>query len=140
MKSALPDEFAGDALAPQAHDRPSPLLEHLRHVARDVRCNGHVDMFCACAALSGDRQIAAQAASDVLMRSLSQVLGRRPILFRAGEPERSFDEAWLLALARSLHDGDTSSATFLLHSRVPAHARRHLVFLLRAVLDNHAQV
>ena len=97
-------------------------------------------MFGACAALSGNRQVAAQAASDVLMRCLAQALGRRPILYREGEPETSFDEAWLMTLARSLRQGDTSSATFLLHSRVPAHARRHLVFLLRMVVDKYAQV
>ena len=140
MRSALPREIRGEANAPDVDDRPGSLLDHLRQVARHVRCKGHVDMYCACAALSGNREVAAQASSEVLMRCLSQALGRRPVLLRAGEPVTSFDEAWLMALARSLRDGDTSSATFLLHSRVPAHARRHLVFLLRNVVDNFGAV
>ncbi|WP_057793686.1 hypothetical protein [Roseovarius atlanticus] len=126
-----------DARIQQGH---APLLDHLRHVARDARCKSYVDLFGACASLSVNRDIAMQAASDVLMRCLSQALGRRPILFRAGEPETSFDEDWLLALARSLQTGDTASCTFLLHSRVPKHAHRNLVFLLGNVADNFPRI
>jgi len=118
----------------------TPLLDHLRHAARDARCKSYVDLFGACASLSVNRDIAKQAASDVLMRCLSQALGRRPILFRAGEPEISFDEDWLLALARSIRREDTASCTFLLHSRVPKHAHRNLVFLLGNVADNFPQI
>lgn len=116
------------------------LLEHLRHVARDARCKSYVDLFGACAALSVNSRVAAQAASDVLMRCLSQALGRRPLLYRTGEAETSFDEDWLLALARSLKNGDSASAAFLLHSRVPKHAHRNIVFLLRNVADNFARI
>ena len=116
------------------------LLEHLRHVARTSRCKGYVDMFGACATLSGNRAVAAKAAAEVLMRCLSQALGRRPRLYREGEPETTFDEKWLLALARSLKACDNDSATFLLNSRVPKHARRNLVFLLGSVVDNFSQV
>jgi len=140
MRSAVPRETTGDAVAPDVDARPDPLLDHLRQVARDARCKRHVDMVCACAALSGNGEVAAQAAAEVLMRCLSQALGRRPVLFRAGERVTSFDEAWLMALARSLRDSDTASARFLLHSRVPAHMRRHLVFLLRTVVDNFGAV
>ena len=136
MRSALRREMTLAAVAPGLDDRSGPLLDHLRQVARHVRCKGHVDMYRACDALSENREIAAQASSEVLMRCLSQALGRRPVLFRTGEPVISFDEAWLMALARSLRDGDASSATFLLHSRVPAHARRPLIFLLGNVVDS----
>ncbi|MEX1234816.1 MAG: hypothetical protein WEB56_07515 [Roseovarius sp.] len=114
---------------------PRPLLDQLRHAASGARCKSYIDMFGACAALSGNRHVAGQAASEILMRCLSQALGRRPVLFREGVRETSFDEDWLLALARSLKDGDTLSATFLLRSRVPKHACRNLVLLLRAVVD-----
>ena len=144
MTSAPSRKGSGNAAdhppVPATHPCSDPLLDHLRHVARATRCKGYVDMFGSCAALSGNRQVAVQAASDVLMRCLAQALGRRPILYREGEPETSFDEAWLMTLARSLRCGDISSATFLLHSRVPAHAHRHLVFLLRMVIDKYAQV
>ena len=115
------------------------LLSHVRHVARSSRCKRYVDLFGACAVLSGNSDVAMQAASEVLVRGLSQALGHRPIIFRVDEPEMSFDEAWLLSLARSLRSGDTASATFLLNSRVKKHLHRNLVFLLRAVIDNFPQ-
>jgi len=116
------------------------LLEHLRHVSRATRCKGYMDMFGACAALSGNRTIAAHAASEVLVRCLSQALGRRPVLYRKGEEDTSFDEKWLIALARSLKSGDDASATFLLSSRVPKHARRNLVFLLRQLAEKFVRI
>ena len=116
------------------------LLDQLRHVARASRCKCHVDMFGACAALSNTGDSEAHAASDLLVRCLAQALGRRPILYREGEAEMSFDEAWLMTLARCLREGDTASVAFLLRSRVPVHARRNLVFLLRMVVDENTPV
>lgn len=140
MRAALRHVSHKQAVTLPAGDTGHTLLEHLRHVARINRCKSHIDLFGACAALSGNRQVAAQAASEILIRCLSQALGRRPILYREGERETSFDENWLIALARSLRQDDTASATFLLHSRVPRHARRNLTFLLRSVTDNFARI
>jgi hypothetical protein len=134
MTAALRKTSSEQGLGFGVHPDQSALLKHLRHVARASRCKGYIDLFGACAALSGNRDIAASAASEVLMRCLSQALGRRPLLYREGERETSFDENWLMALARSLQSDDTASATFLLNSRVPIHARRKLVFLLRNVV------
>lgn len=120
-------------------DRKS-LLNQLRHVARANRCKSYIDLFGACAALSGNRGVGMQAASEVLVRCLSQALGRRPVFYRVGEAETSFDENWLIALARSLKNGDEASAAFLLQSRVPKHARRNLVFLLRGVADSFPEI
>lgn len=117
-----------------------PLLDHVRDIARTNRCKGYIDLFGACVALSGNRDVARDAASEVLVRCLSQALGRRPVLYRVGEPETSFDEKWIMSLARSLKVGDESSVAFLLHSRVPKHARRNLVFLLRNVVEGFPQV
>lgn len=139
MTAALRQVSQKQVFTPTEGDAGHALLEHLRHVARTNRCKSHVDLFGACAALSGNRQIAAQAASEILIRCLSQALGRRPILYREGERETSFDENWLIALARSFRREDISSATFLLHSRVPKHARRNLAFLLRSVTDNFSE-
>ena len=140
MSSVLRKHLIARSSAPCPARDPDPLLDHLRRVASAARCKSYVDLFGACAALSSNRDVAAQAASEVLVRCLSQALGRRPVLYREGETAMSFDEAWLMALARSLDGEDTQSATFLLHSRVPAHARRNFVFLLRTVLDNFYQI
>ncbi|SFQ52612.1 hypothetical protein SAMN05421853_10892 [Roseivivax halotolerans] len=116
-----------------------PLLEYLRTAQRSVRSRARADLFHACAALSDDPEISARASAEVLMRCLGQALNKRPHLHRPGESARSFDEAWLLQLSNSLHSGDTSSAVFLLNSRVPPHARQAIIFLLRAVADGIRQ-
>ena len=121
----------GTAFTNDHHTDVPPLLDHLRNAARDARSKRYVDLFGACAVLSGNRQIAAKAACEVLMRS---------VMFRTGESETSFDENWLLALARALKSGDTPSVTFLLHSQVPKSAHRNLVFLVRSVVESFDQV
>lgn len=128
--------------APDSDVSPSDtsFLEHVRDVARANRCKGYIDLFGACASLSGNRDVALHAASEVLMRCLAQALGCRPVLYRPGETETSFDEKWLIALARSLRNGDEASSTFLLCSRVPKHARRNLVFLFHRVIDNFSWI
>jgi hypothetical protein len=140
MISALRQISDEQDCGPEGDAGERNLLEHLRHVARTNRCKSYVELFGACAALSGNRHIAGHAASEVLMRCLSQALGRRPVILREGERETSFDEAWLIALGRSLKIEDDASATFLLHSRIPEHARRNLVFLLRRVTDNFSRI
>lgn len=140
MTAALRHVSDETVLGPGGSVAGQSLLEHLRHVGRANRCKSYVDLFGACAALSANRDVAAQAASDVLMRCLSQALGHRPVFYRETERETSFDEKWLIALARSLKSGDETSATFLLHSRVPKHARRTLVFLLRSVVDRFSTI
>ncbi len=129
-----------DAPACAATTPGHALIDHLRDAARTSRCKEYIDLFGACASLSGNRDVARQAASEVLVRCLSQALGRRPVLYRVGEADTSFDEKWLIALARSLKTGDEASATFLLHSRVATHARRNLVFLLRGVADCFSRI
>lgn len=140
MTAAVSRVSVQHAPAPDDAVSSDALLDHLRDVARNNRCKGYIDLFGACATLSGNRDVALQAASEVLVRCLSQALGHRPAFYRVGEPETSFDEKWLIALARSLKNGDDASAAFLLQSRVPGHARRNLVFLLRSVTDSFPRI
>ena len=136
MTSALRSQKPQGSFDVEVRHTSGSLLDHLRHVARDARCKSYVDLFGACATLSVNSHVATQASSEVLVRCLSQALGRRPIMFREGERETSFDEDWLLSLARSIQREDQASTTFLLHSRVPKHAHRNLVFLLWNVTKN----
>jgi hypothetical protein len=53
----------------------------------------------------------------MLARLLPTLLMRRPVLWRPGTRGRSFDEDWVLALARALRTDDRASARFLLARR-----------------------
>lgn len=51
-------------------------------------------------------------------RMLPAASERRPMIWRPGSDGLSFDETWLLALARALRAGDASSVRFLAARRV----------------------
>ncbi|MHA7874170.1 hypothetical protein [Roseivivax sp.] len=110
-----------------------PLLNHLRVTALSCRTAARSDLFQACAVLSTDRTVARSAFAETLVRGLAQALGQRPVLYRPGAREVSFDEAWLARLAHSAQSGDEDSFQFLIRARVPHAARRNLAFLVRAV-------
>ena len=111
------------------------LLTHLRITALRCRAAARTDLFHACALLSTDRNQARNAHADALMRCIGTALGKRPILFRPGEAEVSFDERWLLSLARAHARGDEGSFSFLMASRVEKWAIRNLGFLIRRITD-----
>jgi len=91
------------------------------------------DLFEACALLSLDRNKSLNAHAEALMRCLSEALQHRAVLFRPGTSERSFDEDWLLQLARAVSTRDEASTTFLLHSRIDRMHHRHILFLVRNI-------
>lgn len=110
-------------------------LNHLRMVALSCRVKRRSDIFQACALISTDPQSTREAHVEALMRCLSEAMNRRPVMLRTGSAEVSFDEAWLIQLAKSLARGDTDSTAFLVGSRVvPAH-RRNIRFLVGRISD-----
>lgn len=110
----------------------------LRVLAPKCRAAARIDLFKACALLTLNRDQAAQAYAEALVRTLSQGLGRMPVLHRVGSAELSFDEAWLAALFAAQARGDEGSFTFLIRCRLGRHAARPIGFLaagLAARLD-----
>lgn len=115
-------------------------LNHLRRIALACRVKPRADLFQACALISTDPQSSRDAHAEALMRCLPEALARRPLMLRAGSPEVSFDEAWLIRLARSIACHDTDSTAFLLASRIaPAH-RRHIRFLVGHISEYFSPV
>jgi hypothetical protein len=110
----------------------------LRVLAPACRAKARLDLFQACAMLSLDRNQAAQAYAEALVRTLAQGLGRLPVLHRAGSPEMSFDEAWLAALFAARERGDDDSFTFLIRRRLACGHERHIGFLVAALAERLA--
>lgn len=115
------------------------LLNRLRWVARRCRASARMDLFEACAVLSTDRDVADTAHAEVLMKGLSQALGKMPVFFRPGVHEISFDEAWLLRVVDALSRDDDASLVFLLRSRVHPSACRNLSYLIRSVSERFSR-
>jgi hypothetical protein len=107
-----------------------PELRRIRRAAARARASARLELFGACAMLSADRDVAGRAYLDTLLRTLAQGLGRAPVIFCETCPQTSFDEQWLLALLDSHARDDRDSFAFLLCSRLPHTARRHVGFLI----------
>lgn len=131
QESPQPKTWRLAELEPEARD----LLNHLRLMSLQCRTAARTDLFKACAVLSCAPGVARNAHAEVLMKCLSQTLGKVPVLYRPGVDEVSFDEAWLLRAATSAARGDWDSFRFLLTSRVPRHAQRQLGFLIIRVSE-----
>ncbi|TFL18827.1 hypothetical protein [Jannaschia formosa] len=101
-------------LAPELdRDRQPPLIALLRFHALACRTSPRAGLTPEDAA----RAAAVEDMALLLARMLPVLLLRRPVLWRPGTAGRSFDEDWLLALARALRAGDADSARFLLTRR-----------------------
>lgn len=132
-------------ISPASPTRPHPapdlskhefaFLSQLRMSALRCRVASRADLFEACAMLTLDTNAAQMAFSDALMKCLKQALGRAPVLYRPGVDQLSFDEHWLLALARAHAREDRDSFLFLIASRVDRSARRNLAFLVARISD-----
>ncbi|MEO0386941.1 MAG: hypothetical protein AAF281_05345 [Pseudomonadota bacterium] len=111
------------------------LLNHLRFVAMGCRSKPRTDLFEACALLQVGRSDSLAAYGEALMRCLNQALGKASRLLAPGTEELTFDECWLVQLARAEASGDRASAAFLLNSRVGREHRRLVGFLMTRISE-----
>lgn len=115
--------------APQVPPGPNAALDLLRDAARRSRALARFACHDGCAALCLERHIAPRTAAETLVRSLPEILGRRPVFHRVGESELSFDELWLARILDRLAAGDHDSVEFLLRSRLSGEGLRWVRFL-----------
>lgn len=119
----------------QADPGALALINQLRFVALACRVKPRTDLFEACALLHVNRCAAQEAHAEALMRCLNQALGKTARLHAPGTEELSFDEAWLIALARACARRDDNSTAFLLKSQVCLEHRRLVRFLMGRISD-----
>jgi len=115
---------------------PQPVpdaLRRIRRVAARSRASARLDLFGACAMLSADRDVVGLAYLDTFLRTVEQGLGRAPVIYCEACPQMSFDERWIVALLDAHLRGDRDSLAFLLCSRLPRAARRHIGFLIGGI-------
>lgn len=113
----------------QAHEVEA--FNALRLIAARARCAARADPTALCSLLNQRSGVAAIGYAEALFRSLATALERRLVVYAAGDPSLSADEAWLLRVLVSARDGDEPSLNFLIRSRVAAPHRRQVAFLTR---------
>ncbi|WP_299410755.1 hypothetical protein [uncultured Roseobacter sp.] len=111
------------------------VLTHLRMTALGCRAAARTDLFEACALLSLDGEDAKRTFVATLVKCLGSALNKSVVWYRPGVAELSFDEAWLMQCLRAFSTADATSLTFLLRSRVAAHDRRYIGFLLARISE-----
>ncbi len=128
------------AAAPEVHHEWRSALNSLRMIALDCRVAAQTDLFEACALLSNKQETAQDAHARALLKCLRQAVSNKPIFYRPGTKEVSFDEAWLMRALVAVKSGDTDSFMFLLRSRVPKQHQRHVAFLIKGISEQFSQV
>lgn len=136
LRLPIPPRLREQSPAQQLPAQARDVLNALRIIAMECRADARTDVFEACALLSGARNVAQDAHARALIRCFGQVLGTRPVLYRPGSVEMSFDEAWLMRTVLASRAKDWESFEFLLRSRIPREQRRNMAFLLHGVSDS----
>lgn len=116
------------------------IINHLRFVALQCRSAARVDLDQACALLLADPADAQMRHAETLMRGFRQAVAKRPVFFRPGTDELSFDEAWLGRLFEAVEHADDDSFRFLIQSRVPRWTQRNLAFLIRSISEEFHRI
>ncbi|WP_152610622.1 hypothetical protein [Ruegeria sp. ANG-R] len=122
-------------ILPQFSERSMWIINHLRLVALQCRSAARVDLDQACALLLADPADARMRHAETLMRGFRQAVTKRPVFFRPGTDELSFDEAWLCRLFEAIERTDDDSFRFLIQSRVPRWTQQNLAFLIRSISE-----
>lgn len=116
------------------------ILNALRLIALECRVAAQTDLFMACALLSNKQDTARDAFARALLKCLRQAIRQKPVFFRPGTEEVSFDEAWLMRALVAAKDGDSDSFAFLIRSRVSGMHQRHAAFLVKGISEQFTQV
>ncbi|MFQ1700266.1 hypothetical protein ACJ5NV_06705 [Loktanella agnita] len=115
-------------------------LNALRMIALECRTAASADLFKACAMLSNKEDTARDAHARALIKCLAPAIGHRPVFFRPGVEELSFDEAWLMRAIDAAKAADLDSMAFLVRSRVPKLFQRHVAFLIKGISEQFSQI
>ncbi|MEM7088028.1 MAG: hypothetical protein AAF496_00500 [Pseudomonadota bacterium] len=138
--SLYTEDRADTQQRPVLADRSMRIINHLRMVALQCRSAAFVDLDQACALLLADPADARMRHAETLMRGFRQAVAKRPVFYRPGTSELSFDEAWLGRLFEAIENQDDDSFRFLIQSRVPRWTRRNLAYLVRSISEQFNQI
>ncbi len=133
------EEYAYAPPVPTMSERSLRIIDHLRIVARRSRSAARVDLEQACALLLADPADAKMRHAETLMRGFRQAVSNRPVFYRPGTTDLSFDEAWLGRLFDAVEQNDDDSFRFLIQSRIPRWNQRNLAFLIRSISEQFHQ-
>ena len=113
------------------------VVNKLRFLMIDCRKESRISIDEACKLIQIDKKKSARYFAYNILRTLEEVLGKKPIFRNPGEKNLSFDEQWITSLITSYKSNDQMSIKFLINSRVEnLNKRSYVSFLLDGLVKD----
>ena len=113
------------------------VVNKLRFLMIDCRKESRISIDEACKLIQIDKKKSARYFAYNILRTLEEILGKKPIFRNPGEKNLSFDEQWIASLIKSYKSNDQISTKFLINSRVAnLNKRSYISFLVDGLVKD----
>ena len=113
------------------------VVNKLRFLMIDCRKDSRISIDEACKMIQIDNKKSASYFAYNILRTLEEILGKKPIFRNPGEKNLSFDEQWIASLINSYKSNDQISTKFLINSRVEnLNKRSYISFLIDGLVKD----
>ncbi len=113
------------------------VVNKLRFLMIDCRKDSRISIDEACKLIQIDKKKSASYFAYNILRTLEEILGKKPVFRNPGEKSLSFDEQWIASLINSYKSNDQISTKFLINSRVEnLNKRSYISFLIDGLVKD----
>ena len=113
------------------------VINKLRFLMIGCRKDARISIDEACKMIQIDKKKSAHYFAYNILRTLEEVIGKKPIFRNPGEKNLSFDEQWIASLITSHMLNDQVSIKFLINSRVENLSKRsYISFLISGLVKD----
>ena len=106
------------------------VINKLRFLMIGCRKDARISIDEACKLIQIDKKTSARYFAHNILRTLEEVIGKKPVFRNPGEKNLSFDEQWIASLITSYKINDQTSIKFLIKSRVENLSKRSYISFL----------
>jgi len=113
------------------------VINKLRFLMIGCRKDARISIDEACKLIQIDKKKSARYFAHNILRTLEEVIGKKPVFRNPGEKNLSFDEQWIASLITSYKINDQVSIKFLIKSRVENLSKRsYMIFLIDGLVKD----
>ena len=113
------------------------VINKLRFLMIGCRKDARISIDEACKLIQIDKKKSARYFAHNILRTLEEVIGKKPVFRNPGEKNLSFDEQWIASLITSHKINDQTSIKFLINSRVEnLNKRSYISFLIEGLVKD----
>ena len=113
------------------------VINKLRFLMIGCRKDARLSIDEACKLIQIDKKTSAHYFAHNILRTLEEVIGKKPVFRNPGEKNLSFDEQWIASLITFYKINDQTSIKFLIKSRVENLSKRsYILFLIDGLVKD----